>query len=80
MHLTSLFNFVFDTISGLAPTNQNYLEAVQLLKNCYGNPEVLINKHMEQFVLFDKIEKSNDVIRLRMFNNEVEITIRNLNR
>ena len=33
---------------------------------------------MEQFVQLDKIEKSNDVIRLRMFYNKVEITIRNL--
>ena len=33
---------------------------------------------MEQFVQLDKIEKSNDIIRLRMFYNKVEITIRNL--
>ena len=59
-------------------SNQNYLEAVQLLKNRYGNPQLLINTYMEQFVQLDKIEKSNDVIRLRMFYNKVEITIRNL--
>ena len=66
-----------DTISGLAPTNQNYLEAVQL-KNRYRNPQLLINTYMEQFVQLDKIEKSYDIIRLRMFYNKVEITIRNL--
>ena len=33
---------------------------------------------MEQFVQLDKIEKSNDIIHLRMFYNKVEITIRNL--
>ena len=33
-YLTSfLCKSAYDTISGLAPTNQNYLEAVQLLKN-----------------------------------------------
>ena len=36
-----------DTISGLAPRNQNYLEAVQLLKNRYGNLQLLINTYME---------------------------------
>ena len=29
---------------------------------------------MEQFFQLDKIEKTNDVIRLQMFNNEVQIT------
>ena len=68
----------YDTISGLAPTNQNYLEAVQLLKNHYGNPQLLINTYMEQFVQLDRIEKSNDVNRLWMFCAKVEITIRKL--
>ena len=78
-YLTSfLCKSAYDTISGLAPTNQNYLEAVQLLKNRYGNPQLLINTYMEQFVQLEKIEKSNDVVRLRMFYNKVEITIRNI--
>ena len=62
----------------MAPTNQIYLELVQLLKNRCGNPQLLINTYMEQFVQLDKIEKSNDIIRLRMFYNKVEITICNL--
>ena len=33
---------------------------------------------MELFVQLDKIEKSNDIIRLRMFYNKLEITICNL--
>ena len=68
----------YDTISGLALTNQNYLEAAKLLKNRYGNAELLINSYMEQFVQLDKIEKSNDIIRLQMFYNKVEINIRSL--
>ena len=78
-YLTSLLcKSAYDTISGLAPTNQNYLEAVQSLKNLYGNPQLLINTYMEQFFQLDKIGKSNNIIRLRMFYNKVEITIRNL--
>ena len=79
IYLTSfLCKSTYDTISDLAPTNQNYLEAVQLLRNRYGNPQLLINMYMEQFVQLSKTEKSNDVIRLRTFYNKVEITIRNL--
>ena len=33
---------------------------------------------MEQFVQLDGIEKSNDIIRVRMLYNKVQITIRNL--
>ena len=78
-HLTSfLCKSAYDAISGLAPTNQNYLETVQLWKNRYGNAQLLINKNIEHFVQLDEIEKNNDIIRLRMFYNKVEITIRNL--
>ena len=38
-----------------------------------------LNKYlMEQFVKLDKIEKSNDVSKLRTFFSKIEITIRNL--
>ena len=40
----------YETISGLAITNQNYLEAVELLKQRYGNSQILINAYMDQFV------------------------------
>ena len=76
-YLTSfLYKSAYDNISCLAPTNQNYLEAVQFLKNHYGNTRLLLNTYMEQFLQLDKIGKSN--IFLRMFFDIVEITIRNL--
>ena len=67
----------YETLSGSALTNQNYLEAVELLRQRYENPQLLINTYMEQFVKLDKIEKSNDVSKLRTFFNKIEITIRN---
>ena len=54
----------YETIFGLALTNQNYLEVVELLKQRYGNTQLLINTCMEQFVKLDKIGKSNDVSKL----------------
>ena len=46
-----------EAISGLALTNQNYLEAVELLKQRYGNPQLLIHTYMEQFVKLEKNRK-----------------------
>ena len=51
----------YETIPGLALTNQNYSEAAELLKQRYGNPQLLINTYMEQFVKLGKIDKSDDV-------------------
>ena len=64
-----------ETISGLALSNQTYLEAVKLLKQQYGNQQLFINTYMKQIVKLDKIEKSNDLSKLQTFFNETEITI-----
>ena len=70
----------YETISGLALTNQNHLEDVEFLKQRYENLQLLINtyKYKEQFVKLDKIEESNAVSKLRTFFNKIKITIRNL--
>ena len=46
----------YETLSGLALTDQNYLEAVELLKQRYGNPQFLRNTYMEQFMKLNIIE------------------------
>ena len=61
-----------ETISGLTLSSQNYSEAIDLLKNRYGNPQTLINSYMEQFVNLETVTKTNDVIRLRKLFNKVE--------
>ena len=38
-------------------TNQNFLEAFQLLKNCDGNPQLLINTYTGQVVQLEKNRK-----------------------
>ena len=67
-----------ETISGLTLSSQNYSEAIDLLKNRYGNPQTLINSYMEQFVNLETVTKTNDVIRLRKVFNKVENSMRNL--
>ena len=44
-----------ETISGLTLTSDNYSEAIELLKNRYGNPQMLINTYMEMFVKLEVI-------------------------
>ena len=58
-----------ETVSGLTLTAENYAEAVDLLKKRYGNPQILINSYMEQFVSLESVAKSNDVFRLRKLFN-----------
>ena len=65
-------------ISVLTTTAENYNEAVELLKQRYGNTQVLINAHMQQFVSLPVIKSVNDVKRLRKLYEKVESSVRNL--
>ena len=51
-----LYPSVYKTIY-LTSTSQNYLEALELLKQRYGNPQLIMNTYMEQFLRLIKIEK-----------------------
>ena len=66
-----------ETISGLTLRSQNYSGAINLLKNRYGNPQILINSYMEQFVNLETVIKTNDVIRLRKLFNKIENSMQN---
>ena len=68
----------FETISGLTLTSGNYVEAIKLLQNRYGNHQALINAYMDKFVQLEAITKSSDITRLRKVYNQIETGIRNL--
>ena len=67
-----------ECISGLALTDDNYIEAVTLLKERYGNKKVLINAIMDSFVKLPTIHSKNHMKELRALYDQVEITSRNL--
>ena len=67
-----------ECISGLTTTAENYNEAVELLKQKYGNTQVLINAYMQQFVSLPVIKSVNDVKGLRKLYEKVESSVRNL--
>ena len=67
-----------ECISGLTTTAENYNEAVELLKQRYGNTQVLINAPMQQFVSLPVIKSVNDVKGLRKLHEKVKSSVRNL--
>ena len=67
-----------DAISGLSLNMENYEDAIQLLKNRFGNEQLLISAHMESLLKISKIRSRENIKELRMLYNHVENCIRNL--
>ncbi|CAB4007898.1 PREDICTED: uncharacterized protein LOC100197852 [Paramuricea clavata] len=65
-------------ISGLMLSSDNYKEAIPLLKNRFGNEQLLISSHMESLLKISKIRSQESTRELRMLYNHVENCIRNL--
>ena len=63
-------------IAGLSLTNNNYEEAMQLLKNRYGNNQVIISAHMNALVKLSHVD--DQLESLRKFYDDVESHIRSL--
>ena len=65
------------TISGLSLTNDNYNEALNLLKNCFENNHVIISAHMNTLVKLTSVNNEN-VKTLRKFYDDTESHVRSL--
>ena len=66
-------------ILGLTLTSENYNEAIQVLKDRFGNEQVLISAHMDSLLKINKIRSVDNVKGLRTLYNHVEHCVRNLN-
>ena len=66
------------TISGLSLPSENYKEAIDLLKQCYGNTQVLISDFMKKFVQLPAVQNSKNLECLRLFYDQVETSAWNL--
>ena len=66
------------TISGLTLNSENYKEALDILIDRYGNPQVLISAHMETLVKINKLKNMENLGALRKLYNDFENCIRNL--
>ena len=65
-------------VSGLNLSAENYKEAIALLKDRYGNEQVLISAHMQSLLSIKKIKNKDNIKSLCNLYNHVESCIRNL--
>ena len=65
------------TIPGLSLTKDNYNEALNLLKNRFGNNQVIISAHMNTLVTLPSVN-NEDAKALRKFYDDVESHVRSL--
>ena len=67
-----------DAIDELAPTADNYGEAVAILQKRFGNDQLIISKHMETLLGVEAVQAVHDVAALRRMYDKVESNIRGL--
>ena len=65
------------TISGLTLHSENYNEALAILIDRYGNPQVLISAHMKTLVKINKVKNMENLEALGKLYNDIENYIRN---
>ena len=66
------------TITGLALTKENYKIAVDLLRNRYGNKQVIISSHMDLLLKLSRVTLASDIKRVRDVYDKTEINVRSL--
>ena len=67
-----------ETISGFSLTSENYEEAINLLKDRYGNKQVLISAHVESLLKLPAASTISDTKRLRAIYDRIESNVRSL--
>ena len=65
-------------IAGLTLTNANYEKAIDLLKQRFGNRQLVISSHMEALTKIPRITAVHEVRRLRNLYDAVESHVRGL--
>ncbi|XP_065666338.1 uncharacterized protein LOC136087466 [Hydra vulgaris] len=65
-------------IEGLTLSESNYREAIQLLKDRFGNTQSLTAAHMDDLRKINPVRNLKEVKQLRQMYDKLEITIRNL--
>ena len=79
VHLRSLVEgTAYDTIAGLALTAANYKVAVDLLKQRFGQRQLIISCHMENLMKITPLISSADIKRVRRLYDNIEQNCRGL--
>ena len=53
------------SVKGLTLSNENYAQALNLLKERFGNPQVLISVHLDALIKIKKVKSVDNVEALR---------------
>ena len=61
-----------NSISGLQLINDNYARAIELLKDRYGNRQVIITSHADALIKLAKVTSPGNTKQLRQLYDEVE--------
>ena len=69
---------VNECIKGLSLTSTNYPKAIDILKERYGNKQILISSYMDVLVKLPKAENMKDIEKLRKIYNSLETSVRYL--
>lgn len=78
-YLTSLLeSSAAEAIAGLTLTTENYDEAIATLKKRFGNPQLIVNRHMEALLSIAAVTTHHDVKGLRKLHDSVEAHVRGL--
>ena len=54
-----------EAIAGMTASDANYEEAVATLKRRFGNPQMIINRHMESLLNVTGVHSQHDIWGLR---------------
>ena len=67
-----------ECIKVLSLTSANYQKAVEILKERYGNKQILISSYMDVLVKLPRADNMKDTDKLRKIYNSSETSVRNL--
>ena len=68
----------YSMVAGLALTSANYEKAVDLLKQCFRQKQVIINSHMDHLLNLTPITDSRDLWKLQKLYDTIEQDVRGL--
>ena len=65
-------------VDGLTLTDKNYDEAVKILRDRFGNKQLLISANMKKILSIKAVCNSSNIEKIRAMFNDVEACVRNL--
>ena len=65
-------------ISGLSLSGRNYVEAIDILKNRFGDEQLLVNNCIQTLMNMQPIKSDHELFKIRHFYDNIESNIRSL--